>query len=107
MPPYNKIFTKMFVSKVVKDGKTVVVSAATETSHWKRNEAMAQKVGEFLEDSLGNWSGQLPEGTVEICSRETEHTSPHDKRKHITAVCFDAKGNGETVHVPVKKAPVE
>ncbi|CAO2648137.1 Nn.00g090590.m01.CDS01 [Neocucurbitaria sp. VM-36] len=104
MPPFNKIVSKKFISNVVKDGKTVAVSAATKTSTWTRDDAIAQKVGELLKDSLGNWSGQLPEGTEEICSRETEHKSDSDKRNHITAVCFDAKGQGKTIHVPVKKA---
>jgi hypothetical protein len=35
--------------------------------------------------------------------RETEHKSVSDKRNHIIAVCFDANGQGKTVHVPVKK----
>ncbi|KAH7413917.1 hypothetical protein DE146DRAFT_750105 [Phaeosphaeria sp. MPI-PUGE-AT-0046c] len=103
MPPFNKIVSKTFISNVVKDGKTVAVSAATETSTWKRDNAMARKVGEVLMESLSNWSGELPEGTKEICSRETEHKSDADKRNHITAVCFDSKGQGKTVHVPVKK----
>jgi hypothetical protein len=69
MPPFNKIVSKKFISNVVKDGKTVAVSAATETSTWKRDDVTAQKVGELLKNSLGNWSGNLPEGTEEICSR--------------------------------------
>jgi hypothetical protein len=35
--------------------------------------------------------------------RETEHKSDSDQRKHITAVCFDANGLGQTVHVDVEK----
>jgi hypothetical protein len=69
MSSFNKIVSKKFISNVVKDGKTVAVSAATKTSAWTRDEAMAQKVGELLKDSLSDWNGQLPEGTEEICSR--------------------------------------
>lgn len=34
--------------------------------------------------------------------RETDHTSDTDKRNHITAVCFNSKGDGTTQHFLVK-----
>lgn len=103
MSSINNIISKKIVSTIVKDGKSVVVSAATETSHWKRPDSMAQKVGSVLKESLESWGGKLPEDTKEVCSRESDHKSDADKRDHITAVCFDSKDQGKTIHVPVKK----
>jgi hypothetical protein len=65
----NKIASKKLVGSVVKDGKTVVVSAATKTSTWTRTDAMAQKVGETLMENLKNFEGPLPKDTEEVCSR--------------------------------------
>ncbi|KAF1846887.1 uncharacterized protein K460DRAFT_303804 [Cucurbitaria berberidis CBS 394.84] len=91
------------VNTIVKDGKSVVVSAATETTYWKRPDSIAEKVGSVLIDSIGSWDGKLPDGTVEVCCRESEHKSDADQRQHITAVCFGAKEGKVTIHVPVKK----
>jgi len=68
MPPFNRIVSKTVIGSVMKDGKTVAISAATETSTWQRDEAMAQKVGEILKNNIANF-GPLPEGTVDVCVR--------------------------------------
>lgn len=69
MSSINKIISKKIVSSIVKDGKSVLVSAATETSEWKRPDSVAEHVGGLLKESLANWTGSLPEGTKEVCSR--------------------------------------
>jgi hypothetical protein len=35
-------------------------------------------------------------------NREGDHTSENDKSDHITAVCFDSKGDGTTIHLSTK-----
>jgi hypothetical protein len=69
MPAINKIVSRKVVDTVVKDGSTVLISAATETLTWKRTEAMAEKVGGDLKNAVGGWDGKLPPGTTEVCSR--------------------------------------
>jgi hypothetical protein len=65
----NKISSKKLIGSVVKDGKTIAVSAATKTSTWTRTEVMADKVGDTLMESLKDYDGPLPKETEEICSR--------------------------------------
>lgn len=68
MPPINRVVNKTVIGSIVKDGKTVAISAATETSTWKRDQATAQKVAEVLKKNIANF-GPLPEGTVDVCVR--------------------------------------
>ncbi|KAF2225502.1 hypothetical protein BDZ85DRAFT_279187 [Elsinoe ampelina] len=106
---YNHIFKKIRVGTVVKDGKGIVVSVATSTSHWQRTDEMArQQAAPFLA-AVDDFKGGIEQGTSEICARESQHVSPADKRNHFTAVQLaevapDDKvpSDGKSTHVPVK-----
>ena len=65
----NKILNKKIVGMVVKDGKRITVSAATETSNWRRPDFAAEKVGALLCSNIPVWTQPIPEDTTEICSR--------------------------------------
>ena len=117
---YNQILTKKFLGVVTKNGKQVTLSAALQTSHWTRAEFAADGMKDDFEKAVDNYTGQLPENTTEICARcaerlwhycslkanlhhrEADHTSNKDSRDHITGVCFNADGDGKTVHSPTR-----
>lgn len=65
----NKILNKKIVGMVVKDGKKITVSAATETLSWRRPDIAAEKVGALLCSNIPGWKQPIPEDTTEICSR--------------------------------------
>jgi len=69
MPPKvpNLVYAKKVVGSVLKNGKEIIVSAATETSLWKRPEEAADKIGKEMIDNSEDWVDQLPEGTKEVC----------------------------------------
>jgi len=69
---FNKILKRAAVDTIVKDGKSIVVSAATETTNWRRTDAIATTAGTALKDSLASYSKPLPEGTKEVCSRYSQ-----------------------------------
>ncbi|PVH92392.1 hypothetical protein DM02DRAFT_605389 [Periconia macrospinosa] len=100
---YNQIIKKKMLGAINKGGKQIVLSAATETSHWTRPEVAAEAIKPTFEQAVQEYTGPLPNDTTEICARENDHTSKADSRDHISGVCFDSKGGGTTVHFPVKK----
>ncbi len=67
--PFNKIFAKKIVDTVVKDGKSIVISAATETTHWRRLDSVAASAGDAVKTAVISSSEPLPAGTVEVCAR--------------------------------------
>lgn len=104
MSSINKVISKKIVSTIVKDGKSVVVSTATETSQWKRPDAVAEKLAVFWrnhsEAGVVNSPGpqrrsapgksafllMLRPWRLILVFRESGHKSDADKRDHITAV---------------------
>jgi len=82
-----------------------MVSAATETSCWKRPDSVAQKVGQELAALVSEPLCKLPQDTEEICVREGDHISPNDMRDHITAVAYTSKNQQITVHILTKPEP--
>lgn len=69
MASFNKIISKKVVDTLVKDGKSIAISAATETLDWKRTDSAASTAGANLKASLATFSKPLPAGTKEVCSR--------------------------------------
>jgi hypothetical protein len=69
MPPtlFNNIFAKKIVDTVVKDGKSIVISAATETTHWRRLDSVAASAGAAVKTAVLSSPKALPAGTVEVC----------------------------------------
>ncbi|KAK1989744.1 hypothetical protein LX36DRAFT_475262 [Colletotrichum falcatum] len=91
---------KMLGSVLTSAGNSVAISAATRTTNWVRPDSAAESMKGALEAAIKKNESILPEGTVEVCTRETTHTSASDSRSHITAVCFDSNGNRiMTVHL--------
>lgn len=115
---YNKILAKKVLGSIVKNGKTITLSTATETTHWKRPDVIADVMKEPFTKAVVEYTGPLPEDTNEICARswvpthslskadhnyrEGEHPS-EDPRDHFTGVCLNSQGVGKSVHFPVKK----
>jgi hypothetical protein len=66
---YNKIFAKTTLGTILKDGATIVVSAATETSQWKRPDFVAEAIKAPLTAAIQKYPKALPVGTVEVCAR--------------------------------------
>ncbi|KAK2746778.1 hypothetical protein FQN55_005505 [Onygenales sp. PD_40] len=98
---YNQIVRKITVGKIIKAGKEITVSVATQTTSWVRHESVAQQQGERWLKTVDDLKDTLPEGTVDVCQREAEHKSD-DVRDHFTGVCFDGK-TGKSLHFPIKK----
>ena len=66
---FNQIIAKKVIGTAMKDGATVTLSFATQTSHWSRPEVVVDKVGGVLTKSLQDWKEPLPNDTKEVCSR--------------------------------------
>jgi hypothetical protein len=66
---FNAIVAKRVINTIVKDGKRLTVSVATETTLWKRTDSAAEAVGAVLEKSLAKYDTPLPTDTKEVCSR--------------------------------------
>jgi hypothetical protein len=66
---YNWIFQKKMLDTIMKGGKEIKLSAATQTSSWKRPDVVALELREPLKKAVQNFSGELPNGTTEICVR--------------------------------------
>ncbi|PYI01178.1 hypothetical protein BO78DRAFT_379582 [Aspergillus sclerotiicarbonarius CBS 121057] len=98
---HNQIFKKAFIGTIAKNGKTIQVSVATETTHWRRPDSIAQNMKDRVFTALENHSAPLPEYTAEIIIRESEHESQNDKRTHFTGVCVGEKEEATSVHIPV------
>ncbi|KAB8244555.1 hypothetical protein BDV35DRAFT_359645 [Aspergillus flavus] len=100
---YNQILKRKIIGSILKNGKEIKLSVATETSHWKRPECVADGMADRVINIVQSYSKPLPHGTSEVCIREPEHSdSPNDKREHMTGVCFDDKDKGTSVHFPTK-----
>ena len=66
---FNQIITKKAIGTAMKDGATVTLSVATQTSCWSSPEVAVNKVGGVLTKSFPNLKEPLPEDTIEVCSR--------------------------------------
>jgi hypothetical protein len=86
----------------MKNGQQITLSVATRTSNWTRPEPAVDAIVDPFTKAVEAYAGQLPEDTKDICAREAEHPST-DPKDHITGVCFDSKGDGKSVHFPIKK----
>lgn len=65
----NKIIAKKIVDSTVKDGRSLLLSVATQTTLWKRPKAMVGPIGKQLFDSMAEWKGKLPDDITELCNR--------------------------------------
>ncbi|KAK4113019.1 hypothetical protein N656DRAFT_778536 [Canariomyces notabilis] len=101
MSTFNAIKKKIPVGSIMKGAQKITLSVATETSAWKRPESIALQQGPGFERAVRDRVDLIPDGTVDVCQREKEHTSD-DPVEHYTGVCFDADGNGKSVHFPKK-----
>ncbi|ROW09339.1 hypothetical protein VPNG_05789 [Cytospora leucostoma] len=109
MPP-NKILNKKLMGSIrlAATQEKVTVSFATKTELWTRPESVGNSWKQEVEQITAANESLLPKGTVEICVRESEHTSPSDQRSHITAGTYDADNNYlGTFHLPTKKKDQE
>ena len=66
---FNKIIKKKVVDKLTKNGMEVVLSVATETSHWTRPDFIADSIGQRAAPIIKDSEIVLPAGTVEVCVR--------------------------------------
>lgn len=70
MTPANLIKTKVRVGSIIKNGKEIVCSVATETSSWTRPEEIAQKQGPAFLKALERMApGSIGSDTKEIFER--------------------------------------
>ncbi|KAL1979045.1 hypothetical protein VTN96DRAFT_7234 [Rasamsonia emersonii] len=97
------IIAKKTIGTIVKNGQLITLSAATRTTHWMRPEIAVDAMKDSFAQAVEGYTGDSPEDTREICAREPDHPGPSDSRDHFTGVCFNSKGEGKSVHFPVKK----
>jgi hypothetical protein len=72
IPPkvLNNIFAKKIVDSIPrKNQPPLVISAATETSHWRRIDSSATSAGNAVKDAIMKSPEIVPEGPVEVCVR--------------------------------------
>ncbi|KAL2187822.1 hypothetical protein L209DRAFT_764653 [Thermothelomyces heterothallicus CBS 203.75] len=102
---FNRILSRKTLGSVLTPSSRLVnISVATQTEAFTRPEFIADKMKDALEAAVIANENILPPNTAEVCSREGDHTSESDSRSHITAVCFDAKGEHiKTVHLVTQK----
>ena len=116
---FNRILKKVSVGSTNKAGQEIALSVATQTSDWLRPESVALQQGPGFKSAVEASKQLIPLGTKEVCqrskgtplkvlsghelnfNREAQHKSD-DPRDHYTGVCFDDKGEGKSVHFPVK-----
>ncbi|TAQ85274.1 hypothetical protein B7494_g6407 [Chlorociboria aeruginascens] len=98
MSVVRKIIDKIFLRTINVNGKSINLYAATKTIEWERPTEVAQKIADPLEEAIRKTEFNIPEDTVDIIGRETEHSSDADEKNHFTAVCVDGKNNAETKH---------
>ncbi|CCF47813.1 hypothetical protein CH063_04292 [Colletotrichum higginsianum] len=100
----NQILSRKALGSYAVAGRTLKLSAATKTTLWKRTDSITETFKEPLEAAIYTNQDVIPANTAEICTREPEHQSESDSRSHITAVCYDDKGNViKSVHLVTKK----
>ena len=66
---YNHIIEKKTLGSVVSGGKTLVLSAATQTDYWTRPGSMADKLKSPLEKAVKSSPGKIPSWAEEVCAR--------------------------------------
>ena len=66
---FNQIIAKKVIGTAMKDGATVTLSIATQTSDWSLPEVAVDKVADVFTKSFHNWKEPLPKDTKEVCSR--------------------------------------
>ena len=66
---YNHIIKKKTLGTVISKGKTLVLSAATETDHWKRPDFIADKLKAPLEKAVESSPEEIPPWTDEVCAK--------------------------------------
>jgi hypothetical protein len=71
---YNQIIKKQVLGTIIKNGKEVSLSVATETTHWKRPEFIPDTMKTKVTKAVMDFPGQLPAGTGEVCIRYMRHT---------------------------------
>ncbi|KAB8067214.1 hypothetical protein BDV29DRAFT_200519 [Aspergillus leporis] len=99
---FNRIIKKIPIGSIKKGSNEITLSIATETSEWKRPESIAVQQGPGFQKAVEAAKHLVPDGTKDVCQRETQHTSD-DPRDHYTGVCFDDKEEGKSVHFPIKR----
>jgi hypothetical protein len=65
---WNKVFTKVAVKSIVKDGVNVPLSAATQTKNFMRPEAFAITIAKSMKELIIK-SENIPEGAKEFIVR--------------------------------------
>lgn len=66
---YNQILKRKIIGSILKNGKEIKLSVATETSHWKRPECVADGMADRVINIVQSYSKPLPHGTSEVCIR--------------------------------------
>jgi len=99
---FHGIVAKRVIGSVINKGKSVTLSAATETEAWRRTEEMADQVGETLKSVVEKKPENIPNGAKELILRESQHESDADKRTHLTVVAVNEQGSGTTLHFKVE-----
>ncbi len=78
---YNHIIKKKTLGSVVSGGKTLVLSAATQTDYWTRPASMADKLKSPLEKAVESSPGRIPSWAEEVCARYVVYRqASHDKK---------------------------
>ena len=65
----NRIINRVPFGSIVKDGKKITISSATETLDWRRPEFIAEKAARLVHENIPFWREPLPKDTVEVCNR--------------------------------------
>jgi hypothetical protein len=70
---FHGIVAKRVIGSVINKGKSVTLSAATETEAWRRTEEMADQVGETLKSVVEKKPENIPNGAKELILRFADY----------------------------------
>lgn len=66
---FHGVVAKRVTGSVINKGKSVTLSAATQTEAWRRTEEMADQVGETLKSVVEKKPENIPDGAKELILR--------------------------------------
>lgn len=70
---FHGIVAKRVIGSVINKGKSVTLSAATQTDAWRRTEEMADQVGETLKSVVEKKPENIPNGAKELILRFADY----------------------------------
>ena len=81
---FHGIVARRVIGSVLTKGKSVTLSAATQTEAWRRSGEMAEQVGEALKSVVEKKLENIPNGAKELILRFANHLIALFKYKELT-----------------------